>query len=361
MKLRIAALLLAVAFVAACNSENEAPAPARVYGSAAPELFGTPEPTPDATSTAAVQTPESTPRTVVAAATIAPTPTPKPKPLPVASVGGCPLFPPDNEWRRDVSKDPVDPNSTAYVLSINKGGERSFIHPDFGSNKDYGIPFVVVPKDQKRVPIRYTDYADESDKGPFPIPLNAPREAGSDRHVIAVQKGTCKLYELFAAQRSGSGWAAKSGAKFDLTSNAVRPAGWTSADAAGLPILPGLVRRGETKAGAINHALRFTAPETQRGYVHPARHHASDDTNPKLPPMGLRMRLRADFNISGVEGHARVILVALKKYGMILADNGSSWFISGQTDTGWDDEDLNQLKLIPGDAFEAVKHGTVHR
>jgi hypothetical protein len=259
-----------------------------------------------------------------------------------------------------VSRDPVDPRSAAYVSSISDGGDRSFLHADFGSDPTYGIPFVTVPKDQKKVPIRYTDYGDESDKGPFPIPLKAKVETGSDHHVIAVQKGTCRLFELYGARRSGSGWAASSGARFDLRSNALRPAGWTSADAAGLPIFPGLVRRSETSAGVIEHALRFTAPRTQRGYVDPARHFASSDSDPDLPPMGLRLRLKASYDISRFTGHSRVILQALKTYGMLLADNGSSWFISGANDTGWNDDDLNQLKTVPGNAFEAVKHGSIH-
>jgi hypothetical protein len=270
------------------------------------------------------------------------------------------LFPPDSAWRRDVSQDPVDPRSDAYVANISDGGERSFLHADFGSDPTYGIPYVVVPSTQQKVPIRYTDYGDESDPGPFPIPLDAPREAGSDHHVIAVQKDTCMLYELFNAARSGDGWEASSGARFDLRSNALRPAGWTSADAAGLPILPGLVRRQETQAGAIRHALRFTAPRTQRGYVDPARHFASSDADANLPPMGLRLRLKASYDLSRFHGHALVILKALKTYGMLLADNGSSWFISGDNDTGWDDDDLNQLKTVPGSAFEAVRHGPVH-
>lgn len=260
-----------------------------------------------------------------------------------------------------MSDDPVDPRSNAYVASVSDGGDRSFLHADFGSDPAYGIPYVVVGAGQRRVPIRYTDYGDESDPGPFPIPLDAPREANSDRHVIAVQTGACKLYELYGAERRGDGWSAASGAAFDLRSNALRPAGWTSADAAGLPILPGLVRREETRSGAIRHALRFTAPRTQRGYVDPARHFASPDDDPDLPPMGLRLRLKSSYDVSRFRGHTRVILEALRTYGMILADNGSSWFISGATDTGWDDDDLDQLKTVPGSAFEAVKHGTVHR
>lgn len=276
-----------------------------------------------------------------------------------ASIGGCPLFPSDNPWRRDISSDPVDPRSASYVESISEGG--SFLHPDFGSSPEYGIPSEIVAESQRKVPITFTDYGDESDPGPYPIPLDARVEAGGDRHVLVVQRGACKLYELFGAERRGSGWAAASGAVFDLRSNALRPAGWTSADAAGLPILPGLVRRDETTAGAIRHALRFTAPSTQRGYVDPARHFASDSSSADLPPMGLRLRLKRSFDISRYTGHSRVVLDALRTYGMILADNGSSWFISGANDTGWNDTDLEQLKRVPGNAFEVVKHGTIHR
>jgi hypothetical protein len=287
-----------------------------------------------------------------------PTPSPDPDSTKGASIGGCPLFPSDNAWRRDISKDPVDPRSGDYVGSI---GAESSLHPDFGSNLDYGIPFVVVPETQAKVPIRFTEYGDESDPGPYPVPLNARVESGGDRHVLVAQQQTCKLYELYHAQRRGNGWDAGSGAVWDLRSNATRPAGWTSADAAGLPILPGLVRRDEVEAGTIRHALRFTAPETQAGYVDPARHLASDDTDAALPPMGLRLRLKASYDISRFTGGARVILQALKTYGMILADNGSPFFISGANDTGWNDADLEQLKSVPGAAFEAVKHGTIHR
>ena len=270
------------------------------------------------------------------------------------TVGGCPVFPADNWWNRDVSSAPVDPNSANFVTQINSLGGRS-VHPDFGSDPSYGIPFVVVPSGQARVPITYTAYGDESDPGPFPIPTNAPVEAGGDQHVLVVEQGACHLYELFVARRDGQGgWLADSGATWDLRSNALRPDGWTSADAAGLPILPGLARYDEVAAGRIDHALRFTVVRTQRSYVPPARHFASSSTNPNDPPMGLRLRLKAGYDTSRFAGQARVIVDALARYGMIVADNGSNWFISGATDPRWNDAELNQLKSIPGDAFEVV-------
>jgi hypothetical protein len=209
------------------------------------------------------------------------------------------------------------------------------------------------------VPIHFTDYGDESDKGPYPVPLSAPVEGGSDRHVIVLQRGTCKLYELFGAQRAGQGWSAASGARFDLRTGRLRPKGWTSADAAGLPILPGLVRRDEVDSGVIDHALRFTVSQSQRGYIHPATHEAGSSTSSSLPPMGARFRLKASYNIAGFHGESRVILQALKTYGMFVADNGSNWYLSGANDTGWNDDDLNQLKSVPGSAFEAVDSGPI--
>jgi hypothetical protein len=205
------------------------------------------------------------------------------------------------------------------------------------------------------------DYADESDPGPYPIPPDAPIEAGGDRHVLVLDHDACRLYETFDSRYVGPGWRCGSGAVFDLHSNALRPAGWTSADAAGLPILPGLVRRDEVKQGAIRHALRFTTRRTQRAYVAPARHFASDSTDPDLPPMGLRVRLKASFDVSRYRGDARVILLALQRYGMLLADNGSDWFVTGETNTAWDDDDLEQLKTVPGSAFEAVQAGPLQR
>jgi hypothetical protein len=275
------------------------------------------------------------------------------------SVGGCPVVPADNAWNRDISHDPVDPNSDAYVRAL-----PGNLHPDFGSGRygDYGIPITVVPQAQPLVPIRFTAYGDESDPGPYPIPAGARIEGGSDRHVLVVQQGACKLYELFgAAHGAGDGWDADAGARFDLRSNRTRPAGWTSADAAGLPILPGLARAGEAAAGAIRHALRFTVRRTQRAYVDPARHFASSDTSAELPPMGLRFRLRAGFDLVGFHGQALAILEALRRYGMIVADNGSNWYISGASDPRWNDDDIDQLKRVPGSAFEVVRPGPLHR
>jgi hypothetical protein len=215
-----------------------------------------------------------------------------------------------------------------------------------------------VPASQPGIPVTF-DYDDESDPGPYPIPPNPPIEGGSqsdgDRHILIVQEETCLLYELYAAwPRDDGGWDAGSGAIFDLNSNALRPAGWTSADAAGLPILPGLVRYDEVASGEITHALRFTAPETQRAFVWPARHFASDLTDAKYPPMGQRFRLRADYDITGFDPRMQVILRAMQRYGIILADNGSPWYISGAPDERWDNDILHQLDALTGDDFEAV-------
>ena len=276
------------------------------------------------------------------------------------TLGGCAMFPADNPWNRDVSNDPVDLKSDNYIASI---GAATHLHPDFGSDPTYGIPYVVVPGTQPLVPITFTAYGDQSDPGPYPVPPNAPVEAGSDAHVLTLDSGNCTLYEMYNASKDtrGSGWFADSGAVFDLNSNALRPEGWTSADAAGLPILPGLVRYDEVTAGAINHALRFTVVQSQKAYVHPATHYASNNTNANVPPMGLRVRLKASYNIASFTGGARVVLNALKKYGMIVADNGSNWYISGSTDTRWNDTDLNQLKTVPGGAFEVVQLGTLYK
>jgi hypothetical protein len=275
-------------------------------------------------------------------------------------VAGCPIFPATNAWNRDVSHAPVDPRSDAYVRSIDSHSNH-FLHADFGGGGAYGIPYAVVPRSQPRVPIHFTDYGDESDPGPYPIPPGAPVERGSDRHVLVLQRGACRLYEMYAARRAGPGWDAGSGAVFNLRSNHQRPAGWTSADAAGLSIFAGLARYPEVRAGAIRHALRFTVRETQRAYVAPARHFASDSRNPDLPPMGLRLRLKASYPLARFHGQSLVILRALKRYGMIVADNGEDWFITGASDRRWNDDDLNQLKTVPGRAFEVVRSGTLHR
>jgi hypothetical protein len=216
-----------------------------------------------------------------------------------------------------------------------------------------------VPATEPLVPVTFNPYGAESDPGPYPIPLDAPIEGGSDAHVLALQQGTCLLYELFAAHPGSSGWAAGSGARFDLRSNALRPDGWTSADAAGLPILAGLVRYDEVASGRITHALRVTFSRTYAGFIHPATHAASSETNPALPPMGLRLRLKASFDTSGYTGASRVVLEALKHYGLIVADNGSNWYVTGASNPRWNDDDLNQLKNVPGSAFEVVDTGPV--
>jgi hypothetical protein len=270
------------------------------------------------------------------------------------TLAGCPVFPADNAWNTDISKAPRRAGSAATIAAL--GGN---LHPDFGSNPSYGIPFTVVPETQLAVPITFTSYGDQSDPGPYPIPLNAPVEAGSDGHVLVMQQGTCLLYELFAASRSSNGWKAGSGARFNLRSNALRPDSWTSADAAGLPILPGLVRYDEVASGRITHAIRVTFSQTFAGFIHPATHEASSNTDPALPPMGLRLRLRASFDESSFHGAGRVILDAMKHYGLIVADNGSNWFFTGATDQRWNDDDLNQLKRVPGSAFEVADTGPV--
>lgn len=283
-------------------------------------------------------------------------------PVPAATVpmvGACRIFPADNPWNADVSGYPVHPDSATFMASI---GLTRTLHPDFGSNADYGIPVTVVNASQPDVPITFDAYGDESDPGPYPVPATARVEAGGDRHVIVLDKDACRLYELYAARKDavGPGWTAESGAVFDLTSNALRPEGWTSADAAGLPIYPGLVKYDEVASGTMRHAIRFTASRTQRGYIHPATHQAGTAST-TYPPMGLRVRLKPDFDVSGYDGHARVILETMRKYGMILADNGSDWFFTGETDSRWNDDDLNQLKSVPGSAFEAVYTGPIIR
>jgi hypothetical protein len=273
--------------------------------------------------------------------------------------GGCPIFPANNPLNQEIANAPVNPNSAKYIESI---GASIHLHADFGTPPSYGIPYVVVGPHQPRVPIHFTEYGEESNPGPYPIPPNALVEGAGeegDRHVLVLQEGSCKLYELYAAQRTASGWNAGSGAVFNLRSNKLRPEGWTSADAAGLPIFPLLVRYPEVRSGQIDHALRVTVPATQRGYLHPATHYASGSSDPALPPMGLRLRLKASFDLAGYHGQALVVLRALKRYGLIVADNGSPWYITGAPNQGWNNEDLDQLKRVPGSEFEAVSTGPI--
>ena len=275
-------------------------------------------------------------------------------------IQGCQVLPANNIWNTPVGRLPVDPHSSAYISTI---GTNSVVHPDFGSGTwnggPIGIPFNVVPGDQPRVPVIF-EYNDESDPGPYPIPPNPLIEggdqSGGDRHILVLDKDNCILYETFSAYPDGSGgWDAGSGAVFDLSQNDLRPLTWTSADAAGLPILPGLVRYDEVASGEITHAIRFTAPDTRRAFVWPARHYASSLTELRYPPMGQRFRLKAGFDESGFSPDVQVILRAMKRYGLILADNGSSWYISGVPDERWDNDMLvSEFRQITGSDFEAV-------
>ena len=279
------------------------------------------------------------------------------------ALGEVEIFPADNPWNQDISRLPVHKNSAAFVASI--GVDRP-LHPDYGTTWQgvpSGIPYVVVGANQQRVPVRF-EYPEESDPGPYPIPLEAPIEGGEksegDRHILVIDVAAKKLYETFSTYRDGEGFRAGSGAVFDLTSNKLRPAGWTSADAAGLPIFPGLVRYDEVmEQGEIRHALRFTCRKTQRGYIAPATHWASRSRDANLPPMGLRMRLRADYPEKGFPKAALVVIRALKTYGMLLADNGGDWFVSGAPDPKWDDDAIGTLKRIKGKDFEAVETGPI--
>src|SRR5580704_5163220 len=340
------ALVCALVVLSACSGPS---------GQAIPTPSGSvplgASPTSSATPTASASA--STQATARATAKATPKPTARTissKP-PTASgprsiLGGCQVFPTNNPWNQNIANAPVNPMSATYIASINS--TRQFLHPDFGSNPTYGIPYTIVPASQKFVPITFNAYGSESNPGPYPIPLNAPVESGSD----------CHVYEMYGAQQSGSGWVCASGAVFNLSSNALRPNTWTSADAAGLPILPGLAVYSEVPSGVTNHALRFTVADTQNGFIHPATHQAGV-SDPSLPPMGLRLRLKASFSLAGFSGEALVILRALKTYGMIVACNGSSWYISGSTDSRWNDNNLNELKSVPGSAFEAVETGPI--
>ena len=289
-------------------------------------------------------------------------------PGPEPSLGGCRIFPADNAWNRDVSADPVHPASAALLAQMSPGNA---LHLDLGVTEAYyGIPWTVVPADQPLVPITFgtdgIDYGDESEPGPTPIPLDAPIEGGSptdpdpasgDRHVLVLRQGDCRLFELYNTVRTAGGFQVSSAAIWDLTVNHTRPAGWTSADAAGLPILPGLLKYEEVAAGAIRHALRFTVPRVRRAYVAPASH-CGQHADAALPPYGTRARLKASFDLSPYSGDARVILTALQHYGLILADQGSAWYVTGTSDPRWESA-LDQLRAHPvrGSDFELVAPG----
>jgi hypothetical protein len=269
---------------------------------------------------------------------------------PVLAGTSCPVFPATNVWNRRVDDLPVASNSATMVAAI---GSSSSLHPDFSDAGGYGIPFNIVGQTTARSTVTF-DYASESDHVGYPIPATPLIEGGSDRHILLVERDECRLYELFNARRVSGTWRAGSGATWDLRSNALRPAGWTSADAAGLPILPGLARYEEVAAGEIAHALRFTAPSTCAGYRYPARHQAGSGSCSSKPPMGLRVRLKASVNVSGYGTQARIILTALKRYGMLLADNGSAWYVTGAPSGGWNDDVLHALHGIKGSDFEVV-------
>jgi hypothetical protein len=376
--LAVTLVLMMLAYPSATPSTAAQRSPTPVPGSAAPRST----PSPDATAVAALVSPavsidptavptaipagQATPPptaalTALPAAhptpnpapkkTAAPTPVPtaKPPPAPTPVPAPCPLFPASNVWNRDISGLPVATNSATLIASI---GLNAGLHPDFSAG-GYGIPYNVVSPSTPRSSVSF-QWAGESDAGPYPIPANPLIEGGSDRHLLMWDKTECKLYELYAATRNGSSWSAGSGAIWNVRSNALRHDGWTSADAAGLPILPGLVRYDEVAAGAILHALRFTAPHARSAHIYPARHHAGEGNSASLPPMGLRVRLKASVNINGFGPQARVLLTALKRYGMILADNGSPWYVTGAPDSHWDDDQLHDLHQLTGADFEVV-------
>ncbi len=306
-----------------------------------------------------------------AAWTPRPTSSPKPRPIDVRTnprrpvppaptlpgAPGCTVFPSTNVWNRRIDDRPVAVNSSTLLGYV---GLDTGLHMDFGSPSEYGIPYQIVTASTPRSTVTF-QWPGESDQVGYPIPADPliegdqdPSAATGDRHILMVDKDACRLYELFAARRTNGQWTAGSGATWDLRSDALRPPGWTSADAAGLPILPGLVRYDEVAAGAIRHALRFTTVPTRRAYIYPARHQAGSTDSTSAPPMGLRVRLKASYDVTGLSAHARVIAVALKQYGMILADNGSDWYVSGMSDSRFDDDVLHELDEITGSDLEVV-------
>jgi hypothetical protein len=282
---------------------------------------------------------------------------------PVPGSAPCPMLPADNVWHADISALPVNAHSGAWMG--NMGASTTRLHPDFGPSGEampYGIPYNVVAGSHSKVTPTF-DYADESDPGPYPFGADTPIEGGAgsggDQHALMVDKDTCKLYELYAADWNNGHPTAGSGAVFDLRGNGLRPATWTSADAAGLPILPGLLRLDEVRSGNVDHAVRFTAQRSDRSYLWPARHQAGSANDPNLPPMGARFRLKSSFDISRLRGDTQVILRAFKTYGLMLADNGSNWFFQGTAEDGWDTGLLDELKAVPASAFEAVDESSL--
>lgn len=309
--------------------------------------------------------------TVVAISTAADGPVKRLGPYP--SLGSCGVFPPSTAaggapsaadqtaWNQDISNAPVDPNSAAYIDYINSHGDNA-LHPDFGSPRIYGFPYKVVDKHAKRSKVHFTAYGAESSHGKYRVPAKAPVEGGSnsdgDRHVVVYDKARCKLYELYRAfhvNKPKPRWNADGATIWNLRSAGLRKDGLTSADAAGLPIFPGLVRYDEAASGAVNHAIRMTVESSQDAWIHPASHCAGDTSSAAAPPLGLRLRLKAGYDLSSFTGPALAIATAFKHYGLIIADNGSNWYFSGSSDRRWPDENLNQLKAIPGSAFEVVK------
>jgi hypothetical protein len=267
----------------------------------------------------------------------------------------CQVFPADNIWNTDISTLPVHARSAQWLAST--AAPTTNLHPDFGT-PPYGFPYNVVDNTHPTVSVTF-QYPSESDPGPYPVGADTSIESGSDRHALIINKDTCTLYELFGLSGSGSSWSAGSGAIFPLGSNALRPLGWTSADAAGLPIFPGLVRWDEVQAGAITHAIRFTAAQTDQSFLWPARHQAGAAANPSLPPMGARFRLKASYDISAFSAQAQVILRAMQHYGLILADNGSNWFFSGTQDAAWPDSLIGELKTVPASQFDAIDESSL--
>jgi hypothetical protein len=301
---------------------------------------------------------------------------------PYPSLGGCPVFPQppsslsphapslptEAAWNQDISRAPVARNSAATIAYIDSHG-GDYLHPDFGSPRAYGLPYAVVGAHQRRLAVHYTAYGPESDSGPFPIPFGAPVEGGrgsdGDRHVLTVDRAHCVLYELYRAfpkRRRQRHWNADSGVHWNLRSAALRPDSWTSADAAGLPVFPGLIRHEEVASGRIDHAIRVTFDSTRDAWVHPASHCAGDSANPSAPAMGARLRLKPGYGLRRFRGAAKTIALTLKRYGMIVADNGSNWFFGGTSDHRWNDGNLSRLKRIPGSAFEVVRSAAaIHR